>query len=267
MSNSKLATVTMLSPNHSGKRKHAIDTVTIHCMAGNLKVETCGKLFLSPARQASSNYGIGSDGRIAIYVDEDNRSWCSSNAANDNRAVTIEVANKTAKEPFAITQAAYDSLINLLVDICQRNGIKKLLWKADKSLIGKVEAQNMTVHRWFSNKSCPGTWLYEHHGQIADEVNARLEAAKEKPKEQKTPLVATGYDHRLSGRYKVTASDGLNVRRGAGTEYEVLHTLNEGEIVYNYGYYTEKKGVNWLYIRSAEGESVGYVNINYLNKF
>ena len=117
MSNSKLASYTKLSPNHSGRRKHEIDTISIHCMAGNLSVESCGKLFADKTRQASSNYGIGSDGRIALYVDEDNRSWCTSSSSNDNRAVTIEVANTAAKDPWPVSDAAYKSLIDLLADI------------------------------------------------------------------------------------------------------------------------------------------------------
>ena len=175
MSNSPLVSYTKLSPNHSGKRKHTIDTISIHCMAGNLSVERCGELFQNKERQASSNYGIGSDGRIGLYVDEANRSWCTSSASNDNRAVTIEVANTVAKDPWPVSDAAYKSLIDLLVDICQRNGIPRLLWKGDKNLVGQVDRQNMTVHRWFANKPCPGNWLYEHHGQIAKEVNERLE--------------------------------------------------------------------------------------------
>lgn len=175
MSNSSLVNYIKRSPNHSGPRNHKIDTVSIHCMAANLSIETCGSLFARPDYQASSNYGIGSDGRIALYVDEANRSWCTSSAANDNRAVTIEVANTIAYEPYSISDKAYKSLINLLADICKRNGIPKLLWRADKSLIGQVEKQNMTVHRWFAAKSCPGTWLYNHHGQIAEAVNKLLQ--------------------------------------------------------------------------------------------
>ena len=174
MSNSPLVNYVQLSPNHSGRRKHKIDTISIHCMAGNLSVEACGNLFARSSTEASSNYGIGSDGRIALYVDEANRSWCTSSAANDNRAVTIEVANIEAKEPYRISDAAYKSLIKLLADICRRNGIPNLLWRADKSLIGQVAKQNMTVHRWFAAKSCPGQWLYEHHGQIANDVNKLL---------------------------------------------------------------------------------------------
>lgn len=178
MSNSPLVSYTKLSPNHSGKRKHAIDTISIHCMAGNLSVEACGNLFAKSEKQASSNYGIGSDGRIALYVDEANRSWCTSSSSNDNRAITIEVANSVAKDPWPVSDAAYKSLINLLVDICQRNNIPKLLWQGDKSLIGQVDKQNMTVHRWFAAKACPGDWLYNRHGQIAAEVNERLEAGR-----------------------------------------------------------------------------------------
>lgn len=173
--NSKLATYTNLSPNHSGQRNHKIDTITIHCMAGNLSVESCGAWFAKPETRASSNYGIDSDGKIGLYVEEKNRSWCTSSSSNDNRAITIEVANIEKIEPFRISDAAYKSLIRLLADICKRNGIKKLLWKADPNLIGQVDKQNMTVHRWFKNKSCPGNWLYEHHFQIVAEVNNLLE--------------------------------------------------------------------------------------------
>lgn len=176
MSVSPLAQCVIPSPNHSGARNHAIDTVSIHCMAGDLSVESCGALFARPSTRASSNYGIGSDGRVALYVDEANRSWCSSSAENDDRAVTIEVANcGGADEGWPVSDAAYASLIELLADICQRNGIAKLLWQGDKSLIGQVDKQNMTVHRWFASKSCPGDWLYSRHGQIAAEVNAILE--------------------------------------------------------------------------------------------
>ena len=183
MSNSPLVSYTKLSPNHSGKRRHAIDTVSIHCMAGNGTVETCGAIFADPARKASSNYGIGSDGRIALYVDEANRSWCTSNADNDHRAITIEVANNGGAPDWPVSAKAYESLIQLLADICRRNpGIGRLRWKGDKHLVGQVQQQNMTVHRWFAAKACPGNYLYDHHGAIADEVNRRL-AGNEKEDE------------------------------------------------------------------------------------
>ena len=173
MSNSPLVNYTKISPNKNSPRNHKIDTITIHCVVGQCSVETIGDVFAPTSRQASSNYGIGPDGRIGMYVEEKDRSWCSSSASNDNRAITIEVASDT-KEPYAVTDAAYRSLIKLLVDICKRNGIKELKWKGDKSLIGQVDKQNMTVHRWFDNKSCPGEYLYSRHAKIAAEVNARL---------------------------------------------------------------------------------------------
>lgn len=175
MSNSSLVSYTKISPNKTSPRNHKIDTITIHCVVGQVTVETLGNIFATPDRKASSNYGVGKDGRIGMYVEEKDRSWCSSNRANDERAITIEVASDT-KHPYAVTEAAYKGLIDLLVDICKRNDIKELKWKADKSLIGKPEEQNMTVHRWFANKSCPGDYLYERHGKIAEEVNARLRA-------------------------------------------------------------------------------------------
>lgn len=175
MIKSSLANVIVESPNKTSPRNHVIDTITIHCMAGDLSVESCGKLFAKSSRKASSNYGIGSDGRIACYVGEEDRSWCSSNKDNDNRAITIEVANDGgANTGWHISDKAYNSLISLLVDICKRNNIKKLLWKNDKSLIGQVNKQNMTVHRWFSNKSCPGDYLMSLHSKIANEVNNKL---------------------------------------------------------------------------------------------
>ena len=171
--NSSLVNYTKISPNKTVNRKHAIDTITIHCVVGQCSVETLGNIFARVKRQASSNYGIGFDGKIGMYVEEKDRSWCSSSSANDHRAITIEVASDT-KEPYAVTDKAYASLINLVTDICKRNGIKELKWKGDKSLIGQIDKQNMTVHRWFAAKSCPGTFLYNKMGDIAEEVNEKL---------------------------------------------------------------------------------------------
>jgi len=174
LTNSSLISYIKISPNKTSPRNHVIDTITIHCMAGNLTVETCGNVFAPTSRKASSNYGIGSDGRIALYVDEKDRSWCSSNAANDNRAITIEVANDGDAPDWHVSDKALTSLIELVTDICKRNNIKELKWKADRSLIGQVDKQNMTVHRWFAAKACPGDYLYRKHAYIAEEVNKRL---------------------------------------------------------------------------------------------
>lgn len=174
MSNSSLICYTKISPNRTSPRNHAIDTITIHCMAGQLSVETCGNVFAPSSRQASSNYGIGPDGRIGMYVEEKDRSWCSSSAANDNRAVTIEVASDS-KSPYTVTNAAFNACIDLCVDICQRNGIKQLVWSTNKAdRVNHKNGCNMTVHRDYANKSCPGEYLYERMGVIAASVNARL---------------------------------------------------------------------------------------------
>ena len=165
MSNSPLVVYTKLSPNHSGKRTKKIDTITIHCMAGNCSVETCGNLFANSARQASSNYGIGTDGRIALYVDEANRSWCTSSNANDQRAVTIEVANNGGAPDWPVSAKAYAALLDLVTDICKRNGIKRLVWSTSKNdRVNHLNGCNMTVHRDYANKSCPGDYLYNRHG-------------------------------------------------------------------------------------------------------
>lgn len=185
MSNSPLVNYTKISPNKSSPRNHKIDTVTIHCVVGQCSVETLGNVFAPASRQASSNYGIGYDGRIGMYVEEKDRSWCSSNAANDNRAITIEVASDT-KEPYAVNAKAYAALIDLLVDICKRNGIKELVWSTNKAdRVNHKNGCNMTVHRDYANKSCPGTYLYERHDQIASEVNKRLGSTNIKPAPEK----------------------------------------------------------------------------------
>lgn len=176
MSNSPLVSYTKISPNKNSPRNHEIDTISIHCVVGQCSIESLGEIFAPTSRRASSNYGVGKDGRIGMYVEEKDRSWCTSSSSNDNRAITIEVASDTT-HPYAVTAAAYEGLIKLLVDICQRNpGIKRLKWQGDKSLIGQVDKQNMTVHRWFANKACPGDYLYNLHGEIAAEVNRRLDA-------------------------------------------------------------------------------------------
>ena len=172
--NSKLVNYTRISPNRSVNRNHKIDTVSIHCVVGQCSVEALGSIFASASKEASSNYGIGYDGRVGLYVEEKDRSWCTSSSSNDNRAITIEVASDTY-HPYRVNNTAYKSLIKLLVDICKRNGIKKLVWSTNKSeRMNHLNGCNMTVHRDYANKSCPGDYLYNLHGQIAKEVNAQL---------------------------------------------------------------------------------------------
>lgn len=184
MSNSGLVVYTKLSPNHSGQRTHSIDRITPHCVVGQLSCESICGCFTSPERQASCNYGIGTDGRISLCVEEKNRAWTSSSNANDQRAVTIECSSdKTA--PYAMTDAVYAALIDLCTDICKRNGKSKLLWFGDKNKTlayePKADEMIITVHRWFANKSCPGDWLYNRLGDLAAKVTSRLGGGSQQP--------------------------------------------------------------------------------------
>lgn len=182
--NSPLVSYTKLSPNHSGQRTHAIDRITPHCVVGQCSVETLGNIFAPKERRASSNYGIGVDGRVGMYCEEKNRSWCSSSSANDQRAVTIECASDKS-HPYAFKDIVYNKLIELCVDICKRNGKTKLLWfgDKDKTLNYKPKSDEMvlTVHRWFANTSCPGDWMYQRMGDLATKVTAKLAIEPEKP--------------------------------------------------------------------------------------
>ena len=174
---SSLVTSVIYSPNNSGKRVYPLTRISVHCVVGQCIASSLGTLFSNPNFEASSNYGVGKDGSIGQYVPEAYRSWCTSSYDNDNRAITIEVASDTYA-PYKVTDAAYKALIKLLVDICRRNGKKKLLWFGDKnkslSYSPKSDELVMTVHRWFANKSCPGDYLYNLHGTIASEVTKQL---------------------------------------------------------------------------------------------
>jgi hypothetical protein len=175
--NSSLVDYTKLSPNHSGKRTHAIDRISPHCVVGQLTAESLGSIFAKSSREASSNYGIDKDGRVGMYVEEKNRSWCTSSNSNDQRAITIECASDT-KHPYWMNDKVYKTLIDLCTDICHRNGKDKLIWFGDKNKSLNYEPKSnemiITVHRWFANKSCPGDWLYARLGDVAKKVTENL---------------------------------------------------------------------------------------------
>ncbi len=181
MSNSPLVDYTKISPNSSA-RTAKISKITIHHMAGNLSVESCGNVFQTTSRQASSNYGIGTDGRVGLYVDESRRAWTSSNRDNDNCAVTIEVANDGGAPDWHVSNKALAKTIDLCEDICRRNGIKKLNFTGDR-------AGNLTMHKWYANTLCPGPYLESKFQYIADEVNERLSAEPVAKDEKKTDKV------------------------------------------------------------------------------
>ena len=238
MSNSPLVSYTRLSPNHSGLRNHKIDTITIHHMGGCLTVEQCGNVFAPTSRQASSNYGIDSSGKIAMYVEEKNRAWTTSSASNDNRAITIEVANSKYGEPWPISDKAMASLINLCADICKRNGIAKLRYTGDKS-------GTMTLHKWFAATGCPGTYLSGKMTYIQDEVNKKLSGADKKPAPSKkgTPPDVTYRVRTTAGKWLAATK---NLTRYAGSRgaaiTDVAIAVSKGSVKYR----VHIAGGSWL---------------------
>ena len=192
MSNSSLPTYVRLSPNVTKPRQGTIKGVAIHCTAGgkDLPASAFADLprFVIPDRDngASCHYVVGGDGSIAQVCGEENRAWCTSNKI-DHQLVTIEVASDHVA-PYLVNTAAIEALVKLLVDICQRNGIPKLLWKGDKSLMGHWDKQNMVVHRWTANKACPGDFLYNLHPKIANAGNETLAGKEEEEMDVNTFL-------------------------------------------------------------------------------
>lgn len=171
MSNSKLVDYTILSPNKTSPRSSAIKKITIHHMAGFMTVEECGAMFAKTSQQASSNYAVDNDGRVDMYVEEKDRSWCSSNPENDHQAITIEVANLTGAPDWKVSDTAMEKLIELCTDICRRNNIEKLNFTGDKN-------GNLTMHKWFTATACLGPYLESKFPYIAAEVNKRLTASE-----------------------------------------------------------------------------------------
>lgn len=292
--NSSLVNYTKLSPNYN-PRDRKISKITIHHMAGNLTVETCGNIFASSAREASANYGIGSDGRVGLYVEEKNRSWASANRENDMMAVTIEVANDGGAPDWHVSDVAIAKLIDLCVDICKRNGIKKLNYTGDTR-------GNVTRHNMFVPTSCPGPYLQSKFPYIVSEVNKRLCTSEEMYRIRKSwndaksqvgayknlenakkacpngyyifnsagkviyPVVsnpgidyAQSFDSSKARSYTVVPEVGLHLRAGAGTNKNSLQVLGQGAVVTCYGYYTGQ----WYLVQTSDGK-VGYVCSEYL---
>ena len=241
--NSQLVTYKRLTSKHSGVRKQPIDTISIHCYVGQITAKKGCDYFATTDRDASCNYVVGKDGSIGLCVEEKNRSWCTSSPANDNRAVTIEVASDT-KHPYKITDEAYAALIKLCADICKRNNIEELKWKGDKTLIGKVDKQNMTVHRWFSSKACPGDYLYNMHGEIAKEVNTILREERKEKEVTEPEKVNVTYAVKIEGGKILPAV--RNLEDYAGIENEeiigIAIKVDKGSIRYQ----VHELGGDWL---------------------
>lgn len=267
MSNSSLVNVTMLSPNHSGKRTKSICRISPHCVVGQLTAEGIGSCF--PAgRQASCNYGIGKDGRVVLVVDEANRSWCTSSNDNDQQAVTIECASGTT-EPYAFNDVVYNKLIDLCVDICKRNGKKKLIWIADKNtaLAYKPASTEMqiTVHRWFANKSCPGNWLMGKMTDLVAKVNQKLGSNSSTPSGSSNVSSNTGTS---SAQNTLPAApftvnviiDDLNIRASASSNAASKGYTGKGTFTITQvsnGWGKLKSGAGWIYLLNPAYCTIG----------
>lgn len=210
MSNSSLVDYIKLSPNRTKPRLSKIKKITIHMVAGDCTVETLGDIFEPKSRKASSNYGIGSDGRVGMYVEEKNRSWCSGSRSNDHQAITIEVANDSGAPEWHVSDKAMKKLIELCVDICKRNGIEKLNFTGDKK-------GNLTMHKWFQDTSCPGQYLESKFPYIAKQVNIAL--GVEKPEEEKEEV-----------KLKPIAVDGKWGKATTTLAQQILGTTVDGKI-------------------------------------
>ena len=272
--NSSLVSYTKLSPNNSGQRTHSIDTITPHCVVGQCSVQSLGDVFAPSSRQASSNYGIGVDGKIGMYVEEKNRSWCSSSESNDQRAVTIECASDTT-HPYTMNAKVYESLIALCVDICKRNGKTKLLWFNDRNKTLAYQPKSneivLTVHRWFANKSCPGDWLYSRLRDVANKVNERLNATtKQTQSTQNAQKSSANTLYRVRKSWNDTKSqkgafkslDNAKKRCNENVGYSVFD--DKGKVVYTN---TPKKSVDELAREVIKGKwGVGQDRVNKLTK-
>ena len=258
--NSNMVAYTKLSPNHSGQRTHGIDRITPHCVVGQCTAEGLGDWFAKSSTQPSSNYGIDKNGRVGLYVEEKNRSWCSSSGANDQRAVTIECASDTS-EPYAMNSAVYATLIKLCVDICKRNGKKKLIWFGDKdktlNYSPKSDEMILTVHRWFANKSCPGNWLYARLGDLASKVTAQLGGAASTPaggsqtpvsKFPAVPFTVKVIIDDLNYRSEPSMNGKVNGQTGKGV-FTIMEVRD--------GWGRLKSGAGWIYLENPSYCTIG----------
>ena len=261
-SNSPLATVKLISPNKTVGRNHAIDTITIHCFVGQVTAKRGCEVFQPSSKKASCNYVVGYDGSIGLCVEEKDRSWCTggykkvngiSGSSNDYQAVTIEVACE-AKHPYAITDKAMAALIELCTDICRRNGIKKLLWSGDKNLVGSPSKQNLTVHRWFANKACPGDYIYQRLGDIAAKVNAKLGAPGTAPVPA-APVSSVPY------QVRITATD-LRIRKGPGTNTAIVQNAITPGVYTIVSEATGQGATLWGKLKSGKG----WVSLDFCKK-
>lgn len=171
--NSNLVNVTRLT-NKMNNGRNGILYITPHVIVGQWSANKIVDYFATTNRKCSCNYGIGFDGALGLCVEERNTSWCSSSSWNDSRAITIEIASETYK-PYVITDAAFNKLVDLVIDICKRYDKTKLLWlKTKEATLGHVVKDNellITCHRWFASKDCPGDYLISKYNELCERVN------------------------------------------------------------------------------------------------
>jgi len=238
MSNSALVTYTKKSPNYSTVKNKKNTHIVIHHMAGKLTVQQCGEIFARRDRYASSNYGVCGK-QIGLYVDENKRSWCTSNREIDSKAVTIETSNSTLGPDWKVSDETLETLINLCADICKRNGIKKLNYTGDKK-------GNLHLHKWYAPTSCPGPYLSKKMEYIADQVNKKIAGKK--------------YSKNQNGKvYEVTARK-LNLHTRANKKSDTILQLKKGDRVERTGYYYP----HWFECR-YKGKK-GWLSRKYLKK-
>jgi len=245
MSNSSLVNVKV--PAHSnnytvGRSGRKIEKIAIHHMAGILTAKQCGGIFQNGSRKASSNYGIGKDAEVGLYVDEENTSYCNSNWDSNCKSVTIETSNSSLGGDYPVSDAVLNKLIELVADIAKRNNLGKI-----------VKGQNLVWHRMYAATTCPGDYLLSKMDYIAEQANKINNI--EKPAENTTPSSSEGY------LVKVTA-DVLNIRANAGTNYAVVGQIKD------HGVYTivaESNGTGaskWGKLKSG----AGWISLDYVEK-
>lgn len=257
MGNSPLVTYTCLSPNHGGKRGQPIWIITPHCVVGQTDLPTLGNIFLPQSRKASSNYGVGRDGDVGMFVEECNHSWCSSSFWNDDRAITIETASDK-EAPWAFNQKAYNGLVKLCVDICQRHGKNRLIWPETLEKLKQAESTRkstdmyLSAHRWYSATGCPGDWFYELEPQFAQDVTTILGGSSD-PVGPVDMLYRVRKDWRYSstqiGAFRLL--DNAKAMADKNPGYFVFDC--EGRCVYPFSEYLARVSIHDLNIRSGAG--------------
>jgi hypothetical protein len=286
MSNSPLINQVISDPNYSSRiisgREYKITKITIHhaaSRAGASAAEVANVLRKKDG--GSANYCIGNDGEIVLCVPEEYRAWTSNNRVNDAMAVTIEVANEKREPNWEVSEVAFNRLIDLCVDICRRNGMDGLIWTGDSK-------GTLTTHDMFYATLCPGPFLKSRMGQIATEVTRRVRELNGNPSSdiEKPPVpqpepepephsstneTANGYSpakfkddgYGRGKQFTVTARSGLNMRRNAGKQYDIITTLPKNTKVTWYGYYNKDvTGIKWLLVKA--GKNTGYCMSSFL---